>query len=64
MSAESKAIQVISFDDKKKNYQTWAKKFVSGYVKGVQHRTYGNRSKSTQAKQSNERHGQRFIEAT
>ena len=29
MSEESKAIRVISFDDKKKNYKTWAKKFIS-----------------------------------
>ena len=29
MSEGSKAIQVISFDNKKKNYQTWAKKFMS-----------------------------------
>ena len=29
MSEESKAIRVISFEDKKKNYQTWAKKFMS-----------------------------------
>ena len=29
MPEESKAIRVISFDDKKKNYQTWAKKFMS-----------------------------------
>ena len=28
MSEESKAIWVISFDNKKKNYQTWAKKFM------------------------------------
>ena len=28
MSEESKAIRVISFEDKKKNYQTWAKKFM------------------------------------
>ena len=27
MSEESKAIRIISFDDKKKNYRTWAKKF-------------------------------------
>ena len=27
MSEDSKAIRVISFDDKKKNYRTWAKKF-------------------------------------
>ena len=27
MSEESKAICIISFDDKKKNYGTWAKKF-------------------------------------
>ena len=29
MSEESKAIQVISFDNKKKNCLTWAKKFMS-----------------------------------
>ena len=29
MSEESKAIEVISFDNKKKNYQTWAKIFMS-----------------------------------
>ena len=27
MSEDSKAIRVISFDDKKNNYRTWAKKF-------------------------------------
>ena len=29
MSEESTAIWVISLDDKKKNYRTWAKKFMS-----------------------------------
>ena len=29
MSEESKAIRIISFDDKKKNYRTWAKKFMA-----------------------------------
>ena len=26
---ENKAIRVISFDDKKRSYKTWAKKFLS-----------------------------------
>ena len=29
MSEESKAIWLMSFDDKKKNYRTWTKKFAS-----------------------------------
>ena len=55
MSEESKVIWVISFDDKKKNYLTGENFFVSGYVEGIQHCTYGNQSKSTQAELNTER---------
>ena len=29
---ENKAIRIISCDDKKKNYKTWAKKFLSATI--------------------------------
>ena len=63
MSEESKVIiRVISFDEKEKLPNLGEKFMSAAMLRGYNFVLF--RSKSTQAKQSTKRYGQRFIEAT